>query len=89
MASSMPPVAALPAPGSEEQLFLLAARIASQYQGAPDALQKASLAYLGVILLLFAVLVNVIARIIVQRGTLKDEPVTPDVDALATEAEGL
>jgi phosphate transport system permease protein len=55
----------------------LAARIASQYQGAPDALQKASLAYLGVILLILAIAVNVIARIIVQRGGLKDVDVTP------------
>jgi phosphate transport system permease protein len=59
----------------------LAARIASQFQGTSTALQKASLAYLGVILLIFSIAVNVIARIIVQRGTIKDVEVTP------TEAE--
>ncbi len=61
----------------------LAARIASQFQGTSTALQKASLAYLGVILLIFAIIVNIVARIIVQRGTIKDVPVTP------TEAEAL
>jgi phosphate transport system permease protein len=66
----------------------LAARIASEYQGAPAALQKASLAYLGVILLVLALLVNVAARIIVQRGTLKDVPST-DLDPFVTEAEAL
>jgi phosphate transport system permease protein len=59
----------------------LAARIASQFQGTSTALQKASLAYLGVILLIFSIAVNIIARIIVQRGTIKDVAVTP------TEAE--
>ena len=61
----------------------LAARIASQFQGTSTALQKASLAYLGVILLIFAIIVNIVARIIVQRGTIKDVDVTP------TEAEAL
>jgi phosphate transport system permease protein len=61
----------------------LAARIASQFQGTSTALQKASLAYLGVILLIFSIAVNVIARIIVERGTIKDVEVTP------TEAEAL
>jgi phosphate transport system permease protein len=61
----------------------LAATIAAQFQGAPSQLQKASLAYLGLILLVFAVIVNVVARIVVQRGTLKDIDVTP------TEAEAL
>jgi phosphate transport system permease protein len=61
----------------------MAAQIAAQFQGAPGALQKPSLAYLGVILLVFAVIVNVIARLIVRRGTLKDVDVTP------TEAEAL
>jgi phosphate transport system permease protein len=61
----------------------LAARIASQFQGTSTALQKASLAYLGVILLIFSIAVNVIARIIVQRGTIKDVEITP------TEAEAL
>jgi phosphate transport system permease protein len=67
----------------------LASRIASQYVGAASELQKASLAYLGAILLIFAVVVNVLARIIVQRGTLKDLEPTPDVEAMATEAEAL
>ncbi len=58
----------------------LAAQIASQFQNSAG-LQKASLAYLGLILLVFAVVVNVIARLIVQRGTLTDVDVTP------TEAE--
>jgi phosphate transport system permease protein len=61
----------------------LAAHIAAQFQGATSELQKASLAYLGLILLVFAVVVNVIARIIVQRGRLRDTDVTP------TEAEAL
>ncbi len=54
----------------------MAAQIAAQFQGAPGALQKPSLAYLGLILLVFAVLVNVIARLIVQRGKIKDTDVT-------------
>jgi phosphate transport system permease protein len=55
----------------------LAAQIAAQFQGTTSELQKASLAYLGVILLVFAVIVNVVARLIVQRGTLEDTDVTP------------
>jgi phosphate transport system permease protein len=61
----------------------LAAQIAAQFQGTTSQLQKASLAYLGLILLAFAVIVNVVARIIVQRGRLADTDVTP------TEAEAL
>ena len=61
----------------------MAAQIAAQFQGAPGALQQPSLAYLGLILLAFAVIVNVVARLIVQRGALKDTDVTP------TEAEAL
>jgi phosphate transport system permease protein len=61
----------------------LAAQIAAQFQGATGQLQRASLAYLGLILLIFAIAVNVIARMIVQRGQLKDTDVTP------TEAEAL
>jgi phosphate transport system permease protein len=61
----------------------MAAQIAAQFQGAPGALQKPSLAYLGLILLVFAVVVNVIARLIVQRGKLKDS------DTTLTEAEAL
>jgi len=60
----------------------LAAQIAAQFQNSAG-LQKASLAYLGLILLVFAIAVNVIARVIVQRGGLKDTDVTP------TEAEAL
>jgi phosphate transport system permease protein len=54
----------------------LAAQIASQFQNSAG-LQKASLAYLGLILLIFAIVVNVIARVIVQRGKIKDVDVTP------------
>ena len=61
----------------------LAAQIAAQFQGTTSQLQKASLAYLGLILLVFAVIVNVIARIIVQRGKIKD------VDVTETEAAAL
>ena len=61
----------------------MAAQIAAQFQGAPGALQKPSLAYLGLILLVFAVVVNVIARLIVQRGKLEDSDMT------LTEAEAL
>lgn len=67
----------------------LASRIASQYVGAASDLQKASLAYLGVILLAFAIVVNVIARIIVQRGGIKDSEPSPDPEAFGTEAEAL
>lgn len=61
----------------------LAAQIAAQWEGATGQMQRASLAYLAAILLVFAVAVNVIARLIVQRGQLKDTDVT------ATEAEAL
>jgi phosphate transport system permease protein len=61
----------------------MAAHIAAQFQGTTSELQKASLAYIGLILLVFAVVVNVIARIVVQRGTLKD------VDVTETEAAAL
>ena len=50
----------------------LASRIASEYQGAPGALQKQSLAYLGLILLAFALIVNVIARWIVRRSSIEE-----------------
>lgn len=62
----------------------LAAQIASQFQNSAG-LQKASLAYLGLILLAFAVIVNVIARVIVQRGRIKDVDLEPNL----TEAEAL
>jgi phosphate transport system permease protein len=45
----------------------LASRIAGQYEGADNALQLASLVYLGVILLIFSLIANVIAQIIVRR----------------------
>jgi phosphate transport system permease protein len=54
----------------------MAAHIAAQFQGTTSELQKASLAYIGLILLVFAVLVNVVARIIVQRSQLEDFEVT-------------
>ncbi len=63
----------------------LAAQIASQFQGATSELQKASLIYLGLILLVFSLIVNVIARLIVRRGRIPDF----DFDAVATEAEAL
>jgi phosphate transport system permease protein len=59
----------------------LASRIASQYQGAVSGLQSSSLLYLGAILLVFAVVVNIVARLIVQRGGVRE--FTP------TEAEAL
>ena len=65
----------------------LAAQIASQFQNSAG-LQKASLAYLGLILLVFAVIVNVVARIIVQRGHIKDGSEV-DIDAALTEAQAL
>ena len=61
----------------------LAAQIASQFQGAPGELIKSSLAYLGLILLVFAVLVNVDRPRRSSSGALKDVDVTP------TEAEAL
>lgn len=67
----------------------LASRIASQYVGAVSDLQKASLAYLGLILLVFAIGVNVIARLIVKRTQLKEQTAGVDPDAFATEAEAL
>lgn len=67
----------------------LASRIVSQFQGTATDLQKQSLYYLAVILLIFAVIVNVIARIIVQRGKIKDVEPDPDADADLTEAVAL
>jgi phosphate transport system permease protein len=67
----------------------LAAQIASQFQNSAG-LQKNSLAYLGLILLVFAVAVNVLARIIVQRGRLKDVDTSEiDVAAAATQSQPL
>jgi phosphate transport system permease protein len=45
----------------------LASRIAGQYQGADTALQVSSLVYLAVILLVFSLLTNIIAQIVVRR----------------------
>ena len=45
----------------------LASRIASQYQGADYAIQVSSLVYLAVILLVFSLVANVLAQIIVRR----------------------
>jgi phosphate transport system permease protein len=67
----------------------LAAQIAAQFQNSAG-LQKASLAYLGAILLVFALLVNVVARIIVQRGRLKDVELGDlDIAGPATQAQPL
>jgi phosphate transport system permease protein len=62
----------------------MAAHIAATFQGTTSQLQKASLAYIGLILLVFAILVNVIARLIVMRSRMSTE------DAVnPTEAEAL
>jgi phosphate transport system permease protein len=45
----------------------LASRIAAQYQGALTSLAVASLAYLALILLIFTLVVNVSAQVIVRR----------------------
>jgi phosphate transport system permease protein len=45
----------------------LASRIAGQYQGADTALQISSLVYLAVILLVFSLVTNIIAQIVVRR----------------------
>jgi phosphate transport system permease protein len=49
----------------------LASRIASQYQGAPTALQKSSIFYLAAILLVLSLIFNAVARLIVRRLTLR------------------
>jgi phosphate transport system permease protein len=50
----------------------LASRIASQFQGSPTDLLTSSLFYLGAILLVIALIVNVAARMIIQRMTLQE-----------------
>jgi phosphate transport system permease protein len=45
----------------------MAGRLAAQYAGAATALQKASLAYLAVILLVISLITNLIANLIVRR----------------------
>jgi phosphate transport system permease protein len=52
----------------------LASRIASQFQGAPTDLLTSSLFYLGAILLVFALIVNVVARMIIEKMTLREAP---------------
>jgi len=49
----------------------LASRIAAQYQGALTHLAVSSLAYLALILLIFTLVVNVTAQVIVKRFELK------------------
>jgi phosphate transport system permease protein len=49
----------------------LAAQLANEYQGATTNLQIASLIYLAAILLVISVIVNVLARLIVRRTTLR------------------
>src|SRR5207237_10485283 len=49
----------------------LASRIANQYQGALTQLATSSLVYLALILLVFTLLVNVSAQVIVKRFELK------------------
>jgi len=49
----------------------LASRIAAQYQGALTSLAVSSLAYLALILLIFTLVVNVSAQVIVKRFELK------------------
>ncbi len=50
----------------------LASRIASQFQGATSDLLTSSLFYLGAILLALALAVNIAARLIIQRLTVKE-----------------
>jgi phosphate transport system permease protein len=49
----------------------LASTIADSYQGASTKLELSSLIYLGAILLVLAVIVNLVARLIVRRTTLR------------------
>src|SRR5579884_4069059 len=49
----------------------LAAQVANEYQGATTSLQTASLVYLAAILLVLSLIVNVVARLIVRRSTLR------------------
>ncbi len=45
----------------------MAGRLAAQYAGAATSLQKASLAYLAVILLVISLVTNLAAQLIVRR----------------------
>ena len=47
----------------------LASRVVDQFQGATSPLQISSLFYLSAILLVIALIVNIVARLIVRRGT--------------------
>jgi phosphate transport system permease protein len=49
----------------------LASRIAAQYQGASTNLQVSAIVYLAAILLVFSLVVNVIARLIVSRFAIE------------------
>ncbi len=63
----------------------MAAQIASQFAGSSSKLQGASLIYLGLILLVFALIVNIVARLIVRRGRLRGVDLVPaptEVEAL-------
>ena len=51
----------------------LASRIANQYQGALTHLATSSLVYLALILLVFTLVVNVSAQVIVKRFELRQE----------------
>jgi phosphate transport system permease protein len=61
-------------PGIHASLFApastLGAQLANEYQGATTPLQTASLVYLGLILLVISLIVNIVARLIVRRTTL-------------------
>ncbi len=49
----------------------LASRIASQFQGSPTPILTSSLFYLGAILLVFSLLVNIVARMIIRRTAVR------------------
>jgi phosphate transport system permease protein len=66
----------------------LASRVASEYQGATSTLQISSLAYLSAILLVFALIANSIARLIVRRGTQRMQPAGPRPGPALALAEG-
>jgi phosphate transport system permease protein len=46
----------------------LASRIAAEFQGTTSALERPSLFYLGVILLVFSVIINLVAQLIIRRA---------------------
>jgi phosphate transport system permease protein len=54
-----------------EQGVTLGSQIAAQYQGAPSNLEISALIYLAAILLVFSLIVNVIAQLIVRRFDLQ------------------